>query len=82
MTRLIEVGGYEFEVDVEVTDYQPQEPKERYYPGCPEEIYYVVSIFGQELPDSHPIAKGVNYKSILREYHEKYEGNVEKDWFS
>jgi len=72
MDWLIEIGGYEFEVELEI-DHQPYEQMTMEYPGCEESIMIsCVSIFGNELPSSHPIFLQVEaeYDSIFEEYKE------------
>ena len=71
VTHNIEVGGYEFPVQIEI-DYQPEETEERYYPGCPEGVDYSVSMFGQELDFYHPIVRSIPYDIVLELYHENH----------
>lgn len=67
----IEIDGYEFPVEVEVTDYQPEEPMERYYPGCHESVEYMVTMFDQEIPYGHPIGKQIDPDWVLEQYTER-----------
>jgi len=70
MEWYVEINGYEFEVELHI-DYQPAERMTLDYPGCHEEICIsTVSIFGNELPSTHPIVLQVeaDYDNIFEEY--------------
>jgi len=69
VTHHVTIGDYEFPVQIEI-DYQPEEPEEQYYPGCPEGVEYSVRFFDHELPQEHPIVKELEPSAVLELYEE------------